>query len=131
VVIAVAAAVASLAGGTPNVVVAADGIALVRAGACVVPLRDNARGTPVCTPTKRLTVFSRHTHAGTSVVGVLGPGVAGVVVQWLVDGRPQWANQELHANGRLLAFGGWFRGRDVTLIAFDHVGKRVARLSIE
>ena len=128
--LAVAAAAASLAARTPNVVVAADGIALIRSGSCVVPLRDGARDEPVCKPTRPLTVYSRHTHAGTSLVGVLGPGVAGVVAEWTVNGHPQFANQELHGSGRLLAFGGWFRGRTVTLIAFDEIGRRVGRLTV-
>ena len=120
-----------MAAATPNIVVAADGLALVRSGACVVPLRDDVRGAAVCNPTKPLTVFSRHTRAGTSLVGVLGPGVAGVVAEWAVQGRRQAMNQELHGTGRLLAFGGWFHGRTVTVTAFDENGRRVARLTVD
>jgi hypothetical protein len=40
-------------------------------------------------------------------------------------------NQELHGTGRLLAFGGWFHGRTVTLTAFDENGKRIARLTVQ
>jgi hypothetical protein len=130
VILAVAAAAAVLAAGTPDVVVATDHLALVRGGSCLVPLRDGVRGAPVCKPTKPLTVFTQRSGAGTSLVGVLGPGVTGVVAQWTVQGRPQLANQELHGTARLLAFGGWFRGRTVTLIAFDRVGDRVARLTV-
>jgi len=100
------------------------------AATCFVPAVATTLGRTVCRPSAPLTLFHVRDGAFTDVLGIAGPGVAGVAETVRLDGRRQTSGLPLLPVGRYFAFGGGAGGDRATVVAHDARGRELARISI-